>query len=48
MASGMLRVSQVAEDFRVLGRGRFHLSCSFGHLKHKLWPKEGPGVELPV
>jgi len=20
---------------------------SFGHLKHKLWPKEGPGVELP-
>jgi hypothetical protein len=22
--------------------------CSFGHLKHKLWPKEGPGVELPI
>jgi hypothetical protein len=21
--------------------------CSFGHLKRKLWPKEGPGVELP-
>jgi hypothetical protein len=21
--------------------------CPFGHLKHKLWPKEGPGVELP-
>jgi len=21
--------------------------CSFGHLKHKLWPKEGPGVEFP-
>jgi hypothetical protein len=21
--------------------------CSFGHLKHKLWPKEGPRVELP-
>jgi len=21
---------------------------SFGHLKHKLWPREGPGVELPV
>jgi hypothetical protein len=21
--------------------------CSFGHLKHELWPKEGPGVELP-
>jgi hypothetical protein len=21
--------------------------CSFGHLKHKLWPKQGPGVELP-
>jgi hypothetical protein len=20
----------------------------FGHLKHKLWPKEGPGVKLPV
>jgi Uma2 family endonuclease len=20
--------------------------CSFGHLKHKLWPKEGPGVKL--
>jgi hypothetical protein len=19
----------------------------FGHLKHKLWPKEGPRVELP-
>jgi hypothetical protein len=22
--------------------------CSFGHLKHKLWPKERPGVKLPV
>jgi hypothetical protein len=22
--------------------------CSFGHLKHKLWPKEGPGVELAI
>jgi hypothetical protein len=22
--------------------------CSFGHLKHKLWPKEGPGVKLPT
>jgi len=22
--------------------------CSFGHLKHKLWPKEGLGVKLPV
>jgi hypothetical protein len=22
--------------------------CSFGHLKHKLWPKEGPGVKLLV
>jgi hypothetical protein len=22
--------------------------CSFGYLKRKLWPKEGPGVELPV
>ncbi len=21
--------------------------CSFGHLKHKLWAKEGSGVELP-
>ncbi len=21
--------------------------CSFEHLKHKLWPKEGPKVELP-
>jgi hypothetical protein len=20
--------------------------CSFEHLKHKLWPKEGPGVKL--
>ncbi len=20
----------------------------FGHLKHKLWPKEGPGVKLPI
>ncbi len=19
--------------------------CSFGHLKHKLWPKEGPGID---
>jgi hypothetical protein len=19
--------------------------CSFGHLKHKLWPKEGPGIK---
>jgi hypothetical protein len=24
------------------------LHCSFWHLKHKLWPKEGPGVKLPV
>jgi hypothetical protein len=23
------------------------LHCSFGQLKHKLWPKEGPGVKLP-
>jgi hypothetical protein len=22
------------------------LHCSFRHLKHKLWPKEGPGVKL--
>jgi len=22
--------------------------CPFGHLKHKLWPKEGPGVKLAV
>jgi hypothetical protein len=22
--------------------------CSFRHLKHKLWPKEGSGVKLPV
>jgi hypothetical protein len=22
--------------------------CSFGHLKHKLWPKEGPRVKLAV
>jgi hypothetical protein len=21
---------------------------SFGHLKHKLWPKEGPEIKLPV
>jgi len=21
--------------------------CLFGHLKHKLWPKEDPGVEFP-
>ncbi len=20
----------------------------FGHLKHKLWPKEGPGDKLPI
>jgi hypothetical protein len=24
------------------------LHYSFGHLKHKLWPKEGPKVKLPV
>jgi hypothetical protein len=22
--------------------------CSFGYLKHKLWPKEGSGVKLPI
>jgi hypothetical protein len=22
--------------------------CSFEHLKHKLWPKEGPGVKLTI
>jgi len=22
--------------------------CSFGHLKHKLWPKEGPEIKLSV
>jgi hypothetical protein len=22
--------------------------CSFGHLKHKLWPEEGRGVKLPI
>ncbi len=22
--------------------------CSFGHLKHKLWPKERPGVKLAI
>jgi hypothetical protein len=22
--------------------------CSFGHLKHKLWPKEGSGIKLAV
>jgi hypothetical protein len=22
--------------------------CSFGHLKHKLWAKEGPGVKLSL
>jgi hypothetical protein len=22
--------------------------CLFEHLKHKLWPKEGPGVKLPI
>jgi len=21
---------------------------TFGHLKHKLWPKEGLGVKLPI
>ncbi len=30
MASGILRVSQTAEDFRVPGRGGFHLSGSSG------------------
>jgi hypothetical protein len=24
------------------------LHCSFGHLKHKIWPKEGLGVKLPI
>jgi len=22
--------------------------CSFGHLKHKLWPKEEPGIKLAI
>jgi hypothetical protein len=22
--------------------------CPFGHLKHKLWAKEGPGVKLAI
>jgi hypothetical protein len=30
MASGILRASQAAEDFRVPGRGGFHLSGSDG------------------
>jgi hypothetical protein len=30
MASGILRASQVAEDFRMPGRGGFHLSGSSG------------------
>ncbi|CAK9868111.1 unnamed protein product [Sphagnum jensenii] len=30
MASGILRVSQATEDFRVLGRGGFHVSGSGG------------------
>jgi hypothetical protein len=24
------------------------LDDPFGHLKHKLWPKEGPGVKMPI
>jgi len=24
------------------------LHDSFGYLKHKLWPKEGLGVKLPI
>jgi len=24
------------------------LHCPFGHLKHKLWPKERTGVKLPI
>ncbi len=27
---------------------KISLHCSFGHLKHKLWPKEGSGVKLPI
>jgi hypothetical protein len=30
MASGILRTSQAIEDFRMLGRGGFHLSGSGG------------------
>jgi len=24
------------------------LHDTFGHLKHKLWPKEGSGIKLPT
>ncbi len=36
--------------WKALGTYMFEMGshCSFGHLKHKLWPKEGLGVKLPV
>jgi len=35
---------------KALGTWMFKMGsyCSFGHLKHKLWPKEGLGVKLPI
>jgi len=27
---------------------KIDLHCSFGHLKHNLWPNERPGVKLSV
>jgi hypothetical protein len=36
--------------WKALGTWMFKMGshCSFRHLKHKLWPKEGPGVKVPV
>jgi hypothetical protein len=36
--------------WKALGTWMFKMGshCSFGHLKHKLWPKEGSGVKLRI
>jgi hypothetical protein len=36
--------------WKSLGMQMFKIGshCSFGHLKHKLWPKKGSGVKLPI
>jgi hypothetical protein len=48
MASGILRASQVVEDFRVPGRGGFHLSGSGGRgtkpARSVVRAKQGGGV----
>jgi hypothetical protein len=43
---GLLRSLYQWKSFEV-SMSKMGSHCSFGHLKHKLWPKEGPGVEGP-